>query len=123
MIRIKHSQAGMSTFGFGLMLILLTFLTAVTMKMVPVYIEHYYVVHSLEALQNSAEQIRDDEIKANLLKNFTINDVDNVDRQQIKIKHQSNNTRKVSIEYEVRRSIMGNVDVVISFSDHIELEN
>lgn len=120
---ITHKQSGMSTMGFGLMLILITFLTAVTLKLIPVYIEHYYVVHSLESLQDNVDPIRDDEIKGYLLKNFTINDVDNVDRQQIKVKHLEGKSREVSIEYEVRRSIIANIDVVITFSDSIILRD
>ncbi len=118
---ITQKQSGMSTFGFGLMLVLITFLTAITLKLIPVYIEHYYVVHSLEALQNNVDPLRDNEIKGDLLKNFTINDVDNVDRQQIKIKHIADRTREVSVQYEVRRSIIANVDVIITFSDSVTL--
>jgi len=119
--RLNNKQNGMSGFGFGIVLVLLAVGTAIALKLLPIYIEHFNVVSILESLEKQEEKLAMDAIKPQLLRNFSINDVTNVGRQHIKVKRLAHNKKQVTIEYEVRRSVMGNVDVVVQFSDSVEL--
>lgn len=121
MQRLNNKQNGMSGFGFGIVLVLLAVGTAIALKLLPIYIEHFNVVSILESLEKQEEKLAMDAIKPQLLRNFSINDVTNVGRQHIKVKRLAHNKKQVTIEYEVRRSVMGNVDVVVQFSDSVEL--
>jgi hypothetical protein len=123
MRRYQTKQDGLTATGYMVLIILLTFAAAIALKLIPVYIQHYYVVHSLEGLQSEAATIRDEDIRPRLLKNFSINDVEHVDRNDIKLKRLDSRTLEVSVIYDVQKRLLGNVDVVIHFSDSVILQN
>ena len=122
MRRAYTRQDGMSVSGYIVLVVLLAFVIAIALKLVPVYIEHYYVVHSLEELQSVTGALPEEEIKSRLIKNFSINDVDNVKRQNIKLKRIDSKTLNVSVEYDVQRQVVGNIDVIVHFNNTIELK-
>jgi Tfp pilus assembly major pilin PilA len=115
-------QDGMSLTGYIISIALLAFFVTIALKLVPVYIEHYYVVHSLERLQAEASTLPEQEIKSRLMKDFSINDVDTVDRKQINVRRVDSKTIDVSIEYDVQRQLIANIDVLIHFSNSVELK-
>jgi hypothetical protein len=122
MRRLHKRQEGLSATGYIILIALVGFVLAIALKLIPIYIEHYYVVHSLESLVEEAETIPDDEIRSRLLKNFSINDVDDVDRHDIKLTRLSSGALEVSVAYDVQRQLVGNVDVLIHFSNSVELK-
>lgn len=115
------TQRGLSTLEILFGLFIVGVLTALVLRFGPVYIEYYNVHASLQALQ--ADMVKDDSgnAKGLLLKKLLINDVRNVDHNQIKVERHGRN-RLVKVEYEVRRSLVGNIDVVIHFTDSVELQ-
>lgn len=122
-MRYAHTkQDGLSLTGYIITVAILAFSVAIGLKMVPIYIEHYYVVHSLEGLQAEASTLPTEEIKSRLMKDFAINDVDNVGRRHIKIRRINANTIEVKIEYDVQHELVGNIDVLVHFSDKVELK-
>ncbi len=60
------------------------------------------------------------DIKALLNKRLGINDVTSVSDQNIAIEKAGDNTL-VTVEYEVRKNFLGNVDIVVTFKDSVEL--
>ena len=112
----------MTFLGFGTLLILLAMLTSIGLKLFPVYLEHFNVTSILDSLSKEGDKLSADEIKPRILNNFIINDVVNVDRHHINVKRISNNKYQVTIDYEVRRNMMGNVDFVVHFVDSVELK-
>lgn len=121
MKRLNNKQNGMSGFGFGVVLVLITVATTIGLKLLPIYIEHFSVTSSLKALGSDEAGVEVGAIKSRLLSNFQINDVTNVGRQHIKIKSLGHNKKVVTIDYEVRRPVMGNVDVMVHFVDTVEI--
>jgi len=119
--RLNNKQNGLSGFGFGIVLVLVAVGTSIGLKLMPIYIEHFSVVSTLESLESAGEKIDVGGIKSRLINNFQINDVTNVGRQHINIKRLGHNKKRVTIDYEVRRPMMGNVDVVVHFVDTVEL--
>ena len=122
MKRLNNKQNGMTFLGFGTLLILLAMLTSIGLKLFPVYLEHFNVTSILDSLSKEGDKLSADEIKPRILNNFIINDVVNVDRHHINVKRISNNKYQVTIDYEVRRNMMGNVDFVVHFVDSVELK-
>jgi len=109
--------------GFAVLLVLLAFLTSIGLKLLPIYMEHFNVKSILDNLVKEGRDLTAEEVKPRILKNFILNDVTNVDRQHIKVKRKTSKLTLVTIDYEVRRKMIANVDVVIHFNDSVELIN
>lgn len=122
MRRLHKRQDGLSATGYIILIALVGFVVAIALKLIPIYIEHYYVTHSLELLVEEAETIPDDEVRSRLLKNFSINDVDDVDRHDIKLRRLDSGALEVSVTYDVQRQLIANIDVLIHFSNSVELK-
>lgn len=120
MKKLAADQQGMSGMSFAFIMVLVVFVVAIGLKMLPIYIEYFSVRSVLGSLQND-ESLTTDNIKSTMMRNFMINDVDNVGRQHIKIERKANK-RIVTVAYEVRKPLMGNVDIVVNFSDSVELK-
>lgn len=114
-------QSGMTLIGFLLMFMLIGFFTLLTIKLVPIYLEHYKIVSSLEALKSDPDLATrpKEEILKTLEKRWDINMVNRVTAQDVKITKQGGRLT-VQIAYEAVEHIMGNVDVLVTFDDSIE---
>lgn len=114
-------QSGMTLIGFLLMFMLIGFFTLLTLKLVPIYLEHYKIVSSLEALKSDPDLATrpKEEILKTLEKRWDINMVNRVTTQDVKITKQGGRLT-VQIAYEAVEHIMGNVDVLVTFDDSIE---
>ncbi|WP_045225937.1 DUF4845 domain-containing protein [Methyloterricola oryzae] len=114
-------QSGMTMIGFLLMFMLVGFFTLLTIKLVPIYLEHYKIVSSLEALKSDPDLATrpKEEILKTLEKRWDINMVNRVTAQDVKITKQGGRLT-VQIAYEAVEHIMGNVDVLVTFDDSIE---
>ncbi|NOX91852.1 MAG: DUF4845 domain-containing protein, partial [Gammaproteobacteria bacterium] len=62
------------------------------------------------------------EILSTLNKRFSIDDVKNVTNENIFIERRKDGSMVIAIEYEVRTPALGNVDMVVSFVDEVELD-
>ena len=117
-----HHQKGMTAIGWMLVLGLIAFSTLITLRMVPLYLEFGKVASTLESLKeqpNITQQTKSDIVKI-VSKRFDVNDVDNVDPKLIKIS-KDKGVLKVSIKYERREHLVGNVDIVATFDKQVEV--
>jgi hypothetical protein len=124
-LMIRHTpkmQSGMTGLGWLTVIALVLFFALLIVKLVPTYLENYsikVVLHSLEEepliTQKSLKQVRE-----LINKRLTINGVYDMDKSSIKIKKESG-VLSVDIAYEVRKHMFGNIDVVMSFSDAVEM--
>ena len=119
----KDKMKGLSGLGFLLLLALIGFFALLVIKLFPVYLEHYNVSTSLKSLRGESKQapLSRAEIRELLLRRFQINDISHVGKEDIKIENR-NGAKVVTIAYEVRKPFMGNVDLVVSFNDTLELQ-
>ena len=122
MKRLNNKQNGMTFMGFGMLLVLLVVVTSVGLKLFPLYLEHFNVKSILDNLSSETRGMGAEDIKPRILKNFDLNDVSNVGRQHIKVKRVSSKKAEVTIDYEVRRSLVANIDIVIHFHDSVDVE-
>ena len=118
MKRLKQQQ-GITLIGFILMLTIALMVVLVAMKMIPIYIEYGSVVKAMKTVSAqpgaSTKSVRT--LRDLIQRNFFTNYVDRVQPSQIKF--QKSNGYFMSVHYEVREHIVGNVDIVMVF-DHKE---
>jgi hypothetical protein len=103
-------------------LVVAGFMVMIGIKITPVYLEHLAVKKSLESLQNEPLISRKPvtEIRKILFRRLDINSIRHLTKDDVMVKR-SGGVTTVQIEYEERRPIVGNVSLVVSFDDSIEL--
>jgi hypothetical protein len=114
-------QQGLTLISLVFILGLIGFFVMLTLKIVPIYLDHGKVKSALEALKATPElQTKSEyEIRDSLSKRFSINYVYDVKPENIKvIKH--GNYVKVDIEYETVVKLVSNLSALAEFHDTIE---
>ncbi len=114
-------QQGLTLISLVFLLGLIGFFVLLTLKILPIYLDHGKVESALEALKASPdlETKSEFEIRDSLNKRFNINYVYDVKQDDIKVvKH--GNYVKVDIEYETVVKLAGNLSVLAEFHDTIE---
>jgi len=116
-------QQGITGLAMALILVMVAFIALIALRLVPIYIEHFSVSSHLTQLLADLRKstMSDKEIIDTLEKRFDIDDVKHVTKDDITI-DRDGGPIKVKIEYEVRTPAMGNVDMVVSFYDEVEVK-
>lgn len=115
-------QRGISVIGGLLMLIVVCFVALVVIRIVPIYVSYFTVKSVLEDLQRdpASRQMSVPELYSTLQKRFDIGYVSVINFKQVKIRQQGRE-RTLSLAYEDRRTLIGNLDVVASFDINVVL--
>ncbi|MCU7797087.1 MAG: DUF4845 domain-containing protein [Candidatus Thiodiazotropha sp. (ex Semelilucina semeliformis)] len=121
-MRSRQKQQGLTFISWLVILIVLGFMVMVALKITPVYLDHFAVKKSLESLQSEPligrKQLKD--IRKMLLRRLDINNIRHLNKDHITIKRSGGITR-VEIKYEEKRDLVGNLSLLMSFDDSIEL--
>ncbi len=122
MERMIAKQGGVSGGGFIVLLAAIVVSVLLLLKLFPVYMEHFNVTTSLNSLSNESgvKEMKNSAIKTLLERRFSINEVDNVTRENITIEKVKGDMT-IDIKYEVRKPLVGNIDIVIYFNDQLKL--
>jgi hypothetical protein len=118
---LAKRQQGMTFISWLLVLGIVGFFAMIGLTMVPVYLEHYSIKHVLMSFEQEHDLSKKSpsEIRALMKKRLKINGVYEFDvRNNLKIKRLKAGT-EVRVQYEVRKPVVGNVDLVMSFDDSI----
>jgi len=119
-----NKQGGMTLIGFIVVLSFVIFLAFIGMKIGPIYMEYFSVVKAMEGVaeeRGSADYTPFD-IKVKILNRLYVSySADNVKEQNIKITRA--NGVNVRVKYEVRKPVIGNLDVVAMFDKTVRLSN
>ncbi len=120
MLKTPKSQRGMTGVSIMVILALAGFVFAMALKLFPFYLEGFKVSSTLKGLESDSrvEGATDRQVKDLILKKLLVDDVETVTAEHIKI-DASGKKRKVSIEYEARVHMIGNVDAIVVFGDNI----
>jgi len=114
-------QNGMTYLGMLIMLIVIAFFAIVLIKVAPLYMEHFKVKSSLDSLAQEAKDnqsvLSPIEVEKHLLSRLSINDVQHVTKDNIKITREG---RKmvVEVDYEARVTLFDNLDLIARFPDN-----
>lgn len=121
-MRSLHRQQGMTTIGWILVFLLIAFFTLITLKIVPIYLDSFKAVSILKDLEAEPETgaMSPGEVVRTLRKRLDINMVEGVTNDDIYVER-TGDSMVIGFDYEVRRNLLGNLDVVVSFDKSIEV--
>lgn len=122
MMRQSKRQSGMTLIGLLTVLFLIGFFALLTLKILPIYLEHFKVVSSLESLQQTPDLADEPRRKIVDLLNrrLDINMVENVHPEDIEV-HKEDGIVTVSVVYSVEKPLFGNLSVIADFDDQIKV--
>lgn len=121
----RHLQKGMSAGQLMLLLAAIGFGATVAVSVVPVYVDNGTVASALQSVQESysgrdIQEISDIEIRKKLNNYFQVNMVPREIEQSVYIVRDKDEV-KLAVDYEIRKHLMGNVDLVMVFENEVIL--
>ncbi len=118
-----NKQRGMTLTSFLVVLIVVAFALYVGMKLLPMYQEYYSVRTALKGLANEPGSADMDPTKVQDLffRRMDINYSDHVKPENVKFERIDGGWR-MKVAYEVRRELIGNLDVVGKFDTSQDLK-
>lgn len=110
------SQQGMSAITLMFVLGVAVFFILLGIKMTPVYLQDFSIGEVLQGVEDDpkTEQMSNRELKTLIFKRFNINSVYDFDKKWMKIES-TRRGRKITIDYEVREPVIGNVSIIMAF--------
>ena len=120
LIPTHRKQGGLTFISLLVILAIGVFFTLLGIKMVPTYLENFAIKEVLANVEQDrhSRDMSGVKLKDNLMKRFKINGVYDFPRDRIKIEKVKGG-RRITVDYEVRKPVAGNVYVVMSFSDSV----
>ena len=121
-------QLGASFLSVSLMVIVGGFFALLGMRLIPVYYEHYTIVHALDTLKSKyvSSEDRVPATRRNIMKSLqrilSVNEVSRLKSNNIRIVWQ-NHDYTVSIDYNVQVKMAGNISALVDFSDGVVIPN
>lgn len=115
-VQARRRQAGMSMFGWLVVLGVVAFGMSIGMKIVPHYIDHRAIVGVVDgispdvwrgSIKRKMHEAVNKGLKVNNIRTLKSKDVLEIERTQ--------SMTKVVMDYEVRENLFGNIDVVLVF--------
>lgn len=115
-------QRGMTLTGWMTVIALILFFALLGMKIGPIYLENLTVKDVVESLKEEPLITKRSaaEVKSMIMKRLDINGVYDLKSDHVSVK-KSPGIMKVSIDYQVQKNMVGNLDILVTFSDQIEL--
>jgi len=118
-----NKQRGLTFISWVVVLVFLGFVGLISLKMIPAYLEHYSIKSSLHSLAETPKISKYSKLKIKdlLLRRFQMNSIKRVMANDLVIEKQSREMT-LTLDYEIRVKIIGNVDVVMHFIDEVVVQ-
>lgn len=118
----KKQQAGASTLGILIVVLFFGSLLTLLIKLGPAYLDDYTVKEALQGLDGTENLARmtPADIRNLVSRRMSVNNVTGFDARDIVIGRDGDRV-VLSVDYEVRTSVIYNIDAVMSFSHRYEL--
>lgn len=114
---MKYTQRGITLTSFLMVLAVVGFFLFIGMKLFPMYQEFWSVKKALKSVASDSSVSNDPiSIRTSLGKYFEVGYVDSVKSQDIKVERSPTGGALISIDYEVRKPLLYNLDIVGKFS-------
>jgi len=123
-MKVRRKQGGLTLIGFLIVLSMVIFVAFIGMKIVPIYMEYYSVVSAMNGVASERGSARYSpfDIRVKVLNRLYVSySAENVKEQHIKLTR--GNGVNLRIAYEVRKPVIGNLDVVAKFDRSVKLAN
>jgi hypothetical protein len=119
---MKRNQRGITLLGFIILLAVVGVFLYVGMKVVPMYMEFYSVKRSLSDMAKESDIAQADPatIRDRFNRRMNVSYVENIQPENIKFARNERGLT-VIVEYEVRRPLIANLDVVGRFKAEQEM--
>ena len=110
-------QRGVTLIGAAIMIAVILFIAVIAMKMFPAYTEFMAVKKVIHAMgTESLSTMSKKEISQMFDKRASIDDIKSVTGADLIIEKNSTGETVVSVQYQVKTPVMGNVSTLIDFS-------
>lgn len=122
MIMNIRKQRGLTLIGFGIVLALGIFFAYTGMKVIPIYLEYNALLNALKTVQSDPGAV---DMTAGQVRNKIINSLwvsyasNNIKREHIHISRSEG--IKIRVVYEVRKTWIGNIDLIAHFDKTVML--
>ena len=117
---MRHSQKGMSFFGWLAVIALLVFGAVTAMKLVPIYMDHF-ALRKIVTTVNEDPSVKINSLRdlhAHINKGMQINSIRDIKADEaITVTASGTNTYTVIIKYEVRSPMLRSVDLLGHFDE------
>ena len=116
-----HKQKGLSLIGFILVLSLALFVSFLGMKIGPIYMEYFAVVSAMDDMASERGNAKrsPDQLRRRLKARLYVSYSNNIEDRHIKFSR--SNVVRMRVAYEVRKPIIGNLDIVAKFDRSVRL--
>lgn len=114
-------QQGLSLFAWLILIALAAFLLVVALKLVPIYLDYFNAVESLEAVAREPGTSKENKrvIWSKIDKRLNLSYVDAVKAEHFQVEVSKGKTILI-LKWEVREHLFGNLDVVAAFEKRVE---
>lgn len=127
-MRALKKQQGGGIIKFLLLIIILGFLIYLAWIIIPPYVGNYSLSATLSTLStkkvidpNATVETNTTNVINYVARQLRVNDVSNVPLESIKVYRRSTSEYEVDVNYEVRRHVLGNLDVVMTFENQVKV--
>ncbi len=123
---MKRTQRGMTLLSFVIVLAVVGFALYLVMKLFPMYQEYWSVKQALKGLQQESGIANQDprKIEDLFFRRLYISYSENVKPENVDLKrNEKGGGWKMDVQYEVRKPLVGNLDVVGKFHATTDLTN
>lgn len=120
-MQLKNKQKGLTGISIMLLLVVIAFVAIIFLKIMPVYFDSFKVgdvVSGMKEERGLGDKTKN-EIITMIMRRLDVNMVTDVTKDDIFIE-KGKNDLLIEVEYEVRKNMFGNLDVVISFNKSVE---
>lgn len=123
-----HKQQGMTVIGMLVLAAIVIMLGVVLMRVVPVYMEHYTIIHAIETLSDTPQDdLTDnpmtniDALKSRFMRQLDVSSVYNFKPDIFTISSLSPGVYKVHLKYQVIKPLVKNIQLLMTFDEEKEV--
>ncbi len=113
----RSKMQGLTLWGWLFVIIVLVSVLTLVMRLGPHYIDHQAISSILNGITAEEARGAKSELRKLLDKRFTVNNLRDFDIDKIVDIDRSRDGTTVTIEYEVREHLIGNLSAVLNFRD------
>ena len=117
-----RKQRGLTLISFGIVLAVGLFAAYTGMKLIPVYLEYHALLNALKLVQSdpASADMPPAQIRNRIINSLWVSYAsDNIKHEHIKISRSDG--VKIHVKYEVRKTWIGNVDLLAHFDKTVTL--
>ena len=117
-----RTQKGMTFTGVLVVVVMIVAMALTAMKLIPTYIRHSSIKTVMRNFKEEpgVTKMHPKKIKQMALNRLDINSVYDFDPKTLEVKREKKYI-VLSTDYEVRKNMVANIDVVVKFSERVEI--